>query len=105
MGGPLIINVLDYTHVSGSPVTSSMCLQTIFVVWLKLLLVDRQFTVSGFTNLLVHLKTIKYKTYALMVGSPTIYVMFSALSGGSTKLKVQPFTLVLLDSQMNLKKD
>ena len=50
---------------------------------------------SGFTHLLVQQDKNKDMVYIPMCGSAIINVMVYTLFGGSPKLKVKPFTLVI----------
>ena len=75
MGGSLIINVLVYTKNSGSPVTSSIGLKPIFLIHLTILLVVNKLTVSGFTHLMVHLKTTQDMVFTIMGCSTNINVI------------------------------
>ena len=93
MGESLVINVLVYTNNGGSPVTSSIGLEPMFLIHLITLLVVLQLTIYGFTYLVSHTQDI---VYTLMGGLPTINVMVHVLFVGSPPLKVKPFAMVFI---------
>ena len=81
MGGSLIINVLVYMPNDGLPVTYSIGLKPLFVIFLKIFLVVWQFTVPGFTHTVVRQKLNTDRVYTPMGGSKISMLCFAHIFG------------------------